>query len=52
MSDDDTKVPLPDLENGGDVQVVPDGGTLVPSDSESVNRAPPTSKRRGCAFSA
>ena len=22
MSDDDTKVPLPDLENGGDVQVV------------------------------
>jgi hypothetical protein len=38
MSDDDTKVPLPDLENGGDVQVVPDGGTLVPSDSESVNR--------------
>jgi flagellar motor switch protein FliN/FliY len=38
MSDDDTKVPLPDLENGGDIQVVPDGGTLVPSDSESVNR--------------
>ena len=22
MSDDDTKVPLPDLENGGDVQIV------------------------------
>src|SRR4029078_6911619 len=38
MSDDDTKVPLPDLENGGDVQVVPDAGTPVPSDSESVNR--------------
>ena len=38
MSDDDTKVPLPDLENAGDVQVVPDAGTLAPSDSESVNR--------------
>ncbi|HEX3342492.1 MAG TPA: flagellar motor switch protein FliN [Pseudolabrys sp.] len=38
MSDDDTKVPLPDLENGADVQVVPDAGSLVPSDSESVNR--------------
>ena len=38
MSDDDTKVPLPDLENGGDIQVVSDGGTTVPSDSESVNR--------------
>jgi flagellar motor switch protein FliN/FliY len=38
MSDDDTKVPLPDLENAGDVQVVPDAGSLAPSDSESVNR--------------
>jgi flagellar motor switch protein FliN/FliY len=38
MSDDDTKVPLPDLENGGDVQVVPDAGPLAPSDSDSVNR--------------
>ena len=38
MSDDDTKVPLPDLENAGDVQVVPDAGALAPSDSESVNR--------------
>ena len=38
MSDDDTKVPLPDLENGGDVQVVQDAGTLAPSDSELVNR--------------
>lgn len=38
MSDDDTKVPLPDLENGGDVQVVQDAGTLAPSDSEAVSR--------------
>ena len=38
MSDDDTKVPLPDLENGGDVQIVPDAGSLAPSDSDSVNR--------------
>jgi flagellar motor switch protein FliN len=38
MSDDDTKVPLPDLENSGDVQMVPDAGPLAPSDAESVNR--------------
>src|SRR5215510_2407802 len=38
MSDDDTKVPLPDLENGSDVQVVQDAGTLAPSDSEPVDR--------------
>jgi len=38
MSDDDTKVPLPDLENAGDVQVVPDAGSLAPSDNETVNR--------------
>ena len=38
MSDDDTKVPLPDLENSSDVQVVQDAGTLAPSDSETVNR--------------
>jgi len=38
MSDDDAKVPLPDLENAGDVQVVPDAGALAPSDNESVNR--------------
>ena len=29
MSDDDTKVPLPDLENGGDVQAVQDAGSLA-----------------------
>jgi flagellar motor switch protein FliN len=37
MSDND-KVPLPDLENGGDVQVVPDAAPLAPTDSETVNR--------------
>jgi flagellar motor switch protein FliN len=36
MSDDDTKVPLPELD--GDVQVVQDAGTLEPSDSEPVDR--------------
>jgi flagellar motor switch protein FliN len=38
MSDQDSKVPLPDLENSGDVQMVPDAGPLAPSDSEPVNR--------------
>jgi flagellar motor switch protein FliN len=38
MSDDDTKGQLPDLENSGDVQMVPDAGPLAPSDAESVNR--------------
>jgi flagellar motor switch protein FliN len=38
MSDQDSKVPLPDLENPGDVQMVPDAGPLAPSDSEPVNR--------------
>jgi flagellar motor switch protein FliN len=37
MSDQDSKVPLPDLENSGDVQMVPDAGPLAPSDSEPVN---------------
>ena len=32
------RVPLPDLENSGDVQMVSDAGPLAPSDSESVNR--------------
>jgi len=38
MSDDDTKVPLPDLESAGDVQMVDDSGSLAPSDPDSVNR--------------
>jgi flagellar motor switch protein FliN/FliY len=36
MSEDDTKVPLPDLENGGG-QVVADAGSLAP-DNEPVAR--------------
>jgi len=36
MSEDDPKVPLPDLENGG--QMVPDSASLVP-DSEPVTRS-------------
>src|SRR5690242_2251049 len=40
MSDDDTKVPLPDLENSGDVQMVPDAGPLAPSDPEAVFDVP------------
>ena len=38
MSDDDTKVPLTDLENAGDVQMVADAAPLAPSDPDSVNR--------------
>ncbi len=38
MSDDDTKVPLPDLENAGDVHLVADAAPLAPSDPDSVNR--------------
>jgi flagellar motor switch protein FliN/FliY len=37
MSDADTKVPLPDLENG-EMQAVADAGALAPADNESVNR--------------
>jgi flagellar motor switch protein FliN/FliY len=37
MSDDDTKVPLPDLESGEGQQVV-DSGSLAPSQSDSVHR--------------
>ncbi len=35
MSDDDSKVPLPDLENNGEMQTVEDAGTLVPSNPGS-----------------
>ena len=38
MSDDDSKVPLPDLENSGGMQTVDDAGSLAPSESDSVNR--------------
>jgi flagellar motor switch protein FliN/FliY len=38
MSDDDSKVPLPDLENGGEMQTLADAGALAPDDNDSVNR--------------
>jgi flagellar motor switch protein FliN/FliY len=37
MSDTEPKVPLPDLENGGQMPVA-DAGTLAPESSESANR--------------
>ncbi len=37
MSDDDSKVPLPDLE-GSEVQTVSDAGSLAPAENESVHR--------------
>ena len=38
MSDEDSKVPLPDLESSGEMQTVEDAGLLAPTDSDSVNR--------------
>ena len=38
MSDDDSKVPLPDLEGSGGMQTVEDAGLLAPSDSDTINR--------------
>ena len=38
MSDDDTKVPLPDLENGGDVQIVARRRRARARATETVNR--------------
>ena len=38
MSDNDSKVPLPDLEGGGDMQTVADAGPLPATDSETVTR--------------
>ena len=38
MSDDDNKVPLPDLEGGSEMQTIADAGTLAPTESDSVNR--------------
>ena len=37
MSDDDSKVPLPDLDNGG-MQTVEDAGVLVPQEADAINR--------------
>jgi len=38
MSDDDSKVPLPDLENGGEMQTLADAGALASDENDSVNR--------------
>ena len=38
MSDNDSKVPLPELESGGQMQTVEDAGVLAATDSDSVNR--------------
>jgi flagellar motor switch protein FliN/FliY len=35
---DDSKVPLPDLEDGSEVQAVADAGPLAPTDDDSVHR--------------
>ena len=46
MSDDETKVPLPDLE-GGEMQTIETTRALAPTDDNSIRciAAPPTSKR-------
>ncbi len=38
MSDNDSKVPLPDLEGASAMQTVEDAGVLAADDSETVNR--------------
>jgi flagellar motor switch protein FliN len=38
MSDNDSKVPLPELEGGGEMQPVAGAGALATPDSESVTR--------------
>ncbi|HEY0223275.1 MAG TPA: flagellar motor switch protein FliN [Pseudolabrys sp.] len=38
MSDEDSKVPLPDLENSGEMQTIEESATLAPSVSDSINR--------------
>jgi flagellar motor switch protein FliN/FliY len=38
MSDEDSKVPLPDLENSGEMQTIEDTGALAPSTSDSFTR--------------
>jgi flagellar motor switch protein FliN/FliY len=35
MSDDDSKVPLPDLENSGEMQTLAEAGALAPADTAS-----------------
>jgi flagellar motor switch protein FliN/FliY len=38
MSDTDAKVPLPDLENGGQVPTVDDAGSIAPTGADSTTR--------------
>jgi flagellar motor switch protein FliN/FliY len=38
MSDDENKVPLPDLEGSDGMQTVEDAGLLAPSDADPLNR--------------
>ena len=38
MSDNDSKVPLPDLDNGAEMQAVADAGSVAPGDGEPVSR--------------
>ncbi len=38
MSEDNSKVPLPDLERGAEMQTAEEAGMLTPDDSNSVNR--------------
>ena len=38
MSDEDSKVPLPDLEASGEMQTVEDAGTLAPAEADSIDR--------------
>ena len=38
MSDDDSRVPLPDLENSGEMQTVEDAAVLASSESDNINR--------------
>jgi len=38
MSDEDSKVPLPDLENSVEIQTIEDAGALAPSQSDAFTR--------------
>ena len=38
MSENDSKVPLPDLEGGAEMPTVPDAVALAPTDGDSVTR--------------
>jgi flagellar motor switch protein FliN/FliY len=38
MSDTDAKIPLPDLENGGQMPTVEDAGSIAPAEGDSTTR--------------